>query len=368
MRAHRSFALRQVLLLAFGALIAASAHAHPPPGTSAPATPVPMTGLRGWDALGVGVSLILWILASRKTFGARQERIQAANLDLEHVLIRRIALEDYAPTEHDLRDLVFAKAREFRVTPDALHSETSILRVLCARLLESDLLATAQRKIILARLRPIIELAESATRLATGTPSTPRQPWAGMILLGVATAIVGSLVPVVLRLGVGETLPNTIPMLAVGAFASILLITVLTIVDRTANTGQPSTPEDPPQESVKAEDAVLRALSQAQIPIELAQAPDADHDFIATIDGRTTLIEVRPWRRALPLRLLSAIMKRYDEAIRREHAEAAIIVTAGHIDVPQVLRDDTNVRILSLKEFEALLAKLRKPAHPEPTP
>ena len=76
--------------------------------------------------IGIAVSVSLFLLGYRQTIGARRERIRAANAELERILVRRIVLEKYTPTQMDLSRLIDGKAGDYRVRRADLISETPL--------------------------------------------------------------------------------------------------------------------------------------------------------------------------------------------------------------------------------------------------
>ena len=113
-------------------------------------------------AIGVLVSILLFVSTYRKTIGAKKERVTNANKDVEKILIRRIALENYSPTLVDVARLLEGKARDYRVGRGDLLSEEQILNLIYIRIVESELLTSSQRKEIILRIEPFLNQIEGA--------------------------------------------------------------------------------------------------------------------------------------------------------------------------------------------------------------
>ncbi len=63
-------------------------------------------------AIGVLVSIFLFIISYRKTVGARKERVRSTNRSIYRALLRRMVLEGYKPTLTNINNLIDGKAIE----------------------------------------------------------------------------------------------------------------------------------------------------------------------------------------------------------------------------------------------------------------
>ena len=96
--------------------------------------------------LGTTVSIFLFLVAHRQTVGARQERVRSANHEIEKLLVRRVVLEDFSPTQEEITRLIDTKARDFRIRPTDLLSDIQIMNNIYTRIVESDFLLHEQRQ------------------------------------------------------------------------------------------------------------------------------------------------------------------------------------------------------------------------------
>ncbi|WP_394557440.1 hypothetical protein [Priestia aryabhattai] len=97
-------------------------------------------------AIGVIVSIIIYLLSYRQTIGAKQERIQSSNKEIEKILIRRIVNDNYNLSLADIRRLLEGKARDFKVKVNDLYKEEQMLNSLYTRVIETDFITKEQRE------------------------------------------------------------------------------------------------------------------------------------------------------------------------------------------------------------------------------
>jgi hypothetical protein len=112
--------------------------------------------------VGIALSVLFIVVGYRQTIGAKKERANSANADVEKILVRRIFLESYTPRLGDVSRLLEGKARDFRVRTEDLHTLSQVLNSIFTRVIETDFISREQRTEILERLTPIVEEAERA--------------------------------------------------------------------------------------------------------------------------------------------------------------------------------------------------------------
>ncbi len=76
---------------------------------------------------GIALSVLFFVAGYRQTIGAKKERANSANADVEKILVRRIFLESYTPRLGDISRLLEGKARDFRVRTEDLHTLSQVL-------------------------------------------------------------------------------------------------------------------------------------------------------------------------------------------------------------------------------------------------
>lgn len=117
-------------------------------------------------ALGIVVSVGLFLFGYRQTVGARKERARNANQPVHGALLRRMVLEDCSPAYDDLTRILESKAREFQVSVNDLLSEDQILNCLYADVFDSNLISPNQRQEIEGRLSKILKELECRSEQA----------------------------------------------------------------------------------------------------------------------------------------------------------------------------------------------------------
>lgn len=150
-------------------------------------------------ALGIVVSIALFLVGYRQTIGARKERALAANVSLQRALLRRLVLEDYRPSTADMVRLIDGKAREFRVSQTDLLQPEQVLITLFTEVFDSDLISPPQRRDLEQTLRVSLEdyrkaAVEEKTMLTGQTaPGDDADSLRYVAALTIATALVGTI-------------------------------------------------------------------------------------------------------------------------------------------------------------------------------
>jgi hypothetical protein len=187
-----------------------------------------------WGILGILISVGLFLIGYRQTIGAKKERVNSANGEVEKILVRRIVLEGYAPHVADVARLLAGKARDFRVRASDLLSEEQLLTNIFTRILETDLLPQDKRDEILKRLNPIIIEAEgeplAEQTLATIPPARHRlmTRTAAIAAMGLVTSVVGALIAALPTAGgVDIEFSKLLPVMIGTLAASAAIITAL---------------------------------------------------------------------------------------------------------------------------------------------
>ena len=312
--------------------------------------------------IGIAVSVGLFLIGYRKTVGAKKERIAGANAELAKILVRRIVLEKYAPSEAHLARLIEGKARDYRVRPGELLSETQLLNTIYTRIVESDLIPAEQRNEILDRIAPalsaseiapvpeqIVEEVETSDRLA-------RRTRADVALMAVMTSMVGGLVAVAPDIREFQArIPELLPAIAAIALASLGVIAALyTVLRLRATQEEVSGKTREVSHYLRFEEQVRELLERLAGRVRVPNPREAG-DFLIEQGGRSILVEVKAWSRPVPSAILRRIAHRLREALNQTGATEAVIVTTGPIPhAKEVLPEE--VKLMTLREFRNYLA------------
>lgn len=312
--------------------------------------------------LSIFVSVGLFLFGYRQTIGARRERARTANTDLEKVLLKRIVLEMYQPSAKDLTRLINGKARDHRVRPRDLLSEVELLEVMFTRIIESDFIAPDQRSEILERLSPILVKAEEAPveeiRVAE-LPSARRQLYSRTAItmtMAVFATFVGVLVAVLPRWS--ETTSFLTPYVFITFTGSLIIIFLISVTYRLRESQEETSSSKAIQSVISArnfEREVGRTLKKMGAKSELA-GPSSGFDFMAMIDGKKILIEVKSWPHRVPMAMFRQLVARLSQAIEATGADEAIVVTKTPVEFPANLIEDTRIRIMPLEELRNYIA------------
>ncbi len=308
--------------------------------------------------VGFFVSVALFWLTYRQTAGARKERVKSANTDLEKILLRRIVLESYQPTLRDLSFIINGKARDFRVKSRDLLSESQLLETLVTRISESDFIDASRRQEILDRLSPILISAEDApideSRL-TELPSKKQKRIRLLVTLsaGIFASILGTFTALItlpkkeLALDIKDS--SFIPVM-IAFIASMAAIILMIIINRLRESQEEDSETNSLQLEIDFEQTIQRFVRKHARNIIYVH-PKVNFDFIALFGDRKILIEVKTWARPVPSSVIFPIVSRLNQAIKDENASEAIVVTRADMKAPSELLKDTQVHIMSLREF-----------------
>lgn len=304
--------------------------------------------------LGILVSVSLFLLGYRQTFGAYKERVRTANTDLEKVLLKRIVLESYQPTTEDLSRLINGKALDHRVKTRDLLSEIQLLEILFARITESDFVTPSQRNEILKRLSLALVKAEEVPveeiRVAE-LPSLKKRLYSRDIIpaiMALFASIVGT--SVVFLPELSETTKLLTPSALAVFSASLAVIITIFLIYRLKESQQEISSESALQSAIDFEQEVAGVIEKLGITSELSR-PDSGFDFMTMMGGKKILVEVKSWSHRAPISIIQHLVARLREAITAYGADEAIIITKAPVELPPDLFKDTGVRIMSLREF-----------------
>lgn len=313
--------------------------------------------------VGIAVSVGLFLIGYRQTIGAKKERVNSANGEIEKILVRRIVLEAYTPKLADVSRLIEGKARDFHVRATDLLSEEQLLNSIFTRVVETDLIPKDQREEILKRLAPVLVEAEGEPveeKTILELPSSRRRfltRTVALAVLGIITSLIGSLVAVLPDLStLGGKLPEILPAILVPGMASLAVITALIWFYRLRESQEETSKSSALWKYVKFEREVAKVLERVGPDVRAAGPRDVGYDFVVDRGGRKILIEVKAWNRPMPARIVMHIAENLRRALQREQAAEGIIVTQTAVNVPDEVVDRGSIRIMTLRDLRNYLA------------
>lgn len=319
--------------------------------------------------LGIIVSVLSFLIGYRRTVGAKKERVNTGNSDVERILIRRIVLESYEPTAQDISRLLEGKARDLRVRVGDLYSEAQVVNSIFTRILETDFIAREQREKILSSLTPTLVESESRPiddQEVLQTSIDQRRSRArsrGLLAsMGMAAAIVGTLVASVTTIGAVETdLKSTLELVSVTMAASLSAIFALITAFRVRESQQETSnigKTEALASEIKFEDEVAKAISEAGLKAELPDSGDRSYDFLVEANEHRILVEVKSLNRPQSSRILAFFARRLEQAVKDNQATEGILVTKKIPEVPSAALGVENIQFATLRELKKYLGQL----------
>lgn len=309
--------------------------------------------------IGVAISVILFLIGYRQTVGAKKERVQSANKELESTLLKRIVLESYNPNYGDISRLIEGKARDHRIRPRDLLSESQILNILFTRIVESDFITHGQRDEILKRLSPTLIAAEEKPieeiKIAELAPSKKAAYYRLLLIIvlaGLASSVGAILTLVPKYIDTGEIItPASMSVFT----ASLALILTLYIIFRVKESQEEHSSGKALETAIDFERQVVK-LFQKFGSKPVFGAPDKGYDFFTEVGGKKIIIEVKAWTKHIPPTMIVRVLQQLSNALEKSRAEKAIIVTKERLDLPRYSISDTRIQLMSIRELRNLLA------------
>lgn len=315
------------------------------------------------DILGVALSVVFFMVGYRQTLGARRERSQAANREVERILQRLIFVDDRVPSTHDIRRLLEGKALDHRVRLADLYSEEQVINVLFARVLENEIVSADRRADICARLveparEALMVLEEEAAMTGlTYAKKAATRDLTGTIALGI-TATTASM-------ALFQWLPELIPALpnqqvdglgvTAGISGLVILAVYVVIRLRSGQTAAKGSQLAEYSTFVK----IVRSLLGAS-GFQFTVPTDGGADFILDAHGRSILIEAKSLTPLTDPAIVRDLLLRLDGARMFQRAAEALLVTPGLVHPVDPRTRSGLVRIVSLSELNDYLYSLKR--------
>jgi len=319
--------------------------------------------------IGIAVSVILFWIGYRQTIGASSERIEAANKEVERILVRRIVLESYTPTRDDVARLLSGKARDFRVKEEDLIGEAELFTAIFTRIFESDLIPSAQRDEILARLAPVIATAErESLSLGEGEegPARPSALQSMLPLLWVAlaaTAVGGIVVLLAQPDSLSTGFRDWALTAAITVVGSLAAIGIFVAIARLRAPDEFTRRESGLGQLTALRKHVSKVLegSGGEVEEKGRTMGGWSYDYLLTRAGAKTLIQASLWRRRLPASFVDEVMARAEKVAGRYGASETIIVTLMPVELDESQRaSNGHVRFMTTHELRDYLGGGRR--------
>jgi hypothetical protein len=320
--------------------------------------------------IGVCVSVFLFGLSYRKIFGAKKERIRAANSELEKVLVRRIVLENHSSSFEEIDRLLEGKARDYQVKPSELLSEAQLANTIYTRVVENDFILADRRQELIERLDKLIASIEKGE--STEEDSKPPEVRSGRLLsqastlgiMGVAVTLFGTFLSMLPQLSPDTIITkakaySSITSALITFMASALAVLITYIYYRQRDPQPEPSKGDASLQYGLFEREVAKLFKRHELRSIAPQHSDASYDWkITTKGGHTMLIEAKLWPPKVPAFMSLPLVHRLTEALKREDASEAIIITKGQVSVPARVLESKEIRIMSIEEFKDYLKRI----------
>jgi hypothetical protein len=324
-------------------------------------------------ALGIVVSIALFLIGYRQTIGAREERIRVANKAVHKALLRRLVLEDYEPEAKDISRVIEGKAHDFQLTSVDLVPEPQVLIQLYAEVFDNDFIAPAKRREIEKRLEGAIDAFLKDSEHQEDRPSydvDSRGPRYRMIAsLALAASALGTTVTLLYRgtegksFAPGECMPSIelLTMVLVVFVASLASVVAITLLKKARETpDEQMTKRSAILEGTAFEREVASILAKLGVPFWIEpESAGMRPDFMVELNGRRIAIEVRSWRTPPPMSFLARVI-RYAEALLASHGVSEVmIVTRERLPYADKISKPERVSFVTLKELQRRLSERR---------
>lgn len=315
-------------------------------------------------AIGIAVSLTLFLIGYRQTVGAKRERIRSANASLRRVVLRRAVLESYEPSARDLGRLIDGKAREFRVAPEDLLSDEQLLTDVYTVVFESDLIDPEKRSVIerhlagaLQGLRPPVARLDQALQ---GGLRAERVYQLMVPLVGVAT-VLGTMVALVPQIRAGSLFTNqTLELVLSVVVGSTTLMAALLLVRRQREVSSNRTELTSRLEAAEFEASVANQLAKTGGEVQVGvRGHSGQADFLLSLNGHRIAVEVKAWRARIPTVLLVAATRRVARLLRDGVADEALIVVPDEAKPPAGIQEDPRVQVIRIGDLPQRLKRQR---------
>lgn len=313
-------------------------------------------------AIGIFVSVFLFILGYRQTIGARKERVKACNEKLIETILRRIILEKYSPKKDDVKRLIEGKARDYKVKQKDLLNEDQILNTIYTRIFENDLISQEQRGENIERLSALFVVDKKQINqdldisFLNNKDRTREFINTITILLAFVSTTVGVLVVSFDSVfSVDKIFDSNILITVLGSTAAIITVyTFFRVKDYQESSEDIDLPKNPYRDYVKFESEVVLQLKKLNIEIIIPNNKDDGYDLIAIINGEKVAIEIKYWRQRPPFGFIKQVLSRLKSSMDKERITRGLVVINDKFGLDEKLKIEGNIDIIDIKELKTL--------------
>ncbi|PSF11700.1 hypothetical protein [Marinobacter shengliensis] len=317
-------------------------------------------------ALGIIVSLVLFVIGYRQTIGAKKERSKNANSSIMRTIMRRMVLEDYSPIYKDIARLVEGKAREFQVSPNDLLSEEQILNSLYTEVFDSDLISPSQRIEIESRINAVFEVIErepikpsfSEFQQLRQEKERRKESLTAMVL---SASLLGALSSTMYSFYESKSFQLDFLLPALGVLVgSIAVLTALTMYRRSKEVESLPSRVTSRILASEFESDIAKILVKNRFKFVIEPNLDGVRpDFLVSTNGKQIAIEAKSWQGPVPLHHLRRTIDYLHRLVSNSEVDRAILVTRKKDGIPTGSIEDENVSVVSINE---LVSKLKEAA------
>ncbi|MDF4005235.1 hypothetical protein P3W33_17690 [Luteibacter sp. PPL552] len=318
-------------------------------------------------AIGIFISIVLFLIGYRQTIGARRERTASANRAVYKALLRRLVLEEYSPKLDDVNRLIEGKAQEFKVPSGDLYSDEQLFNQVFAEIFDNDFIAPEKRaeieKRLIGALDQLSKGKQNVGELRLASPDQERKRFLLLAGLALLASLMGALASLfllgdkILQFGAdGSAFKAPLPVLTV-FIASLVSVVAISFVRRAR--------EYPEEISFRNSSATEAALLEYEVAATLAKLNTPFQiepkiglmtpDFVADVGGKHIAIEVKSWRTPPPMALISRTAQYMQEVLKSGSADRAVVVTRGRLPAIDKMAGIENVQFIAFKDLEAWL-------------
>ena len=304
--------------------------------------------------IGIVISGLLYYLGYRQTIGAQKEKVKAANIDIEKILLKRIVLESYKPTTKDINRLIETKARESNLRIDDLYSDIQILNTLFTRIIETDFISPDKRNEIIEQIVLVIikleerPLEETRVEEIVSTERNRRTRILLSMLMGIFASLIGTFSVFWYDLFESEKVMLSTIILTVSL--SFIVIIFFSFVYRLREPQE----EKPTASSIRTAldftREVDKTLKHLGIKIIESESPRG-YDFLIDLQGKKIILEIKSWTRSMPPPILTKLIYNLRNVITTTKVDEAIIITKEPVNIPSAFLERQDVKIMTLKEL-----------------
>ncbi|MEH6649969.1 MAG: restriction endonuclease [Motiliproteus sp.] len=312
--------------------------------------------------IGIFVSIILFAIGYRQTFGARKERSKSANLSIHRAIIRRMVLENYDPIYKDIGRIIEGKAREFNASKNDLLSVEQVLNTLYTEVFDSDLISPGQRIEIEKRLLNCFEKIENkpsklSFKELNQINKERTRLTISLVMMVIVTSLLGATAPILFKIVETKTVQIDWLISGVGIFiGSIAVLTSLIMYRKNKEIGTVSSTRTAQIKLSTFENEIASILNKHGFDFTFEPyLGNMRPDFLVEANGKTIAIEAKDWSGVISepnLRSTSAYLR---NLLNNKNVDQVILVTKNKVDLSSLEINSNNISIRTINELPLAL-------------